>query len=145
MTAPAAQRRRVPRLEDDYSRAAATRRTDFLREATGARLEHTGRCSIDPGAAAGNIENFVGAAQVPIGIVGPLLVDGEHARGEFYVPLATTEGTRLPGTARLRLLRRRPGAQVRRDRRRDRVVRGDLAGLGGRRGRMGGGARAARP
>ena len=30
---------------------------------------------------------------MPVGIAGPLLVDGEHARGEFYVPLATTEGT----------------------------------------------------
>jgi hypothetical protein len=35
MTAPAGQRRRIPRLEDDYSPAAATRRMDFLREATG--------------------------------------------------------------------------------------------------------------
>ena len=34
-----------------------------------------------------------GVAQVPIGIAGPLLVDGEHAQGEFYVPLATAEGT----------------------------------------------------
>jgi hydroxymethylglutaryl-CoA reductase (NADPH) len=32
-------------------------------------------------------------AQVPIGLAGPLLVNGEHARGEFYVPLATAEGT----------------------------------------------------
>ena len=30
---------------------------------------------------------------MPIGIAGPLLVDGEHAQGEFYVPLATAEGT----------------------------------------------------
>ncbi len=30
---------------------------------------------------------------MPIGIAGPILVDGEHAQGEFYVPLATTEGT----------------------------------------------------
>ena len=30
---------------------------------------------------------------MPIGIAGPLLIDGEHARGTFYVPLATTEGT----------------------------------------------------
>ncbi|MGE5286321.1 MAG: hydroxymethylglutaryl-CoA reductase, partial [Micromonosporaceae bacterium] len=41
----------------------------------------------------GNIEHFAGVAQVPVGIAGPLLVDGEHAQGEFYVPLATTEGT----------------------------------------------------
>lgn len=30
---------------------------------------------------------------MPIGIAGPLLVNGEHAQGEFYVPMATTEGT----------------------------------------------------
>src|SRR6187551_531470 len=35
----------------------------------------------------------VGVSQVPIGLAGPLLVDGEHARGEFYVPMATAEGT----------------------------------------------------
>ena len=32
-------------------------------------------------------------AQVPIGIAGPLKINGEHAQGEFVVPLATTEGT----------------------------------------------------
>jgi hydroxymethylglutaryl-CoA reductase (NADPH) len=49
--------------------------------------------SFDPAIAAGNIEQFVGVAQVPIGLAGPLLVNGEHAHGEFYVPLATAEGT----------------------------------------------------
>jgi hydroxymethylglutaryl-CoA reductase (NADPH) len=41
----------------------------------------------------GNIENFLGVAQVPIGVAGPLRINGEHARGDFYIPLATTEGT----------------------------------------------------
>jgi hydroxymethylglutaryl-CoA reductase (NADPH) len=91
--APAGQRGRVPRLADDYSRDAAAQRMEFLRDATGAAPEHLGRYSLDPAMLAGNIENFVGAAQVPIGIAGPLLIDGEHARGEFYVPMATTEGT----------------------------------------------------
>jgi hydroxymethylglutaryl-CoA reductase (NADPH) len=40
-----------------------------------------------------NIENFIGVAQVPIGVAGPILINGEHARGEFFVPMATTEGT----------------------------------------------------
>jgi hydroxymethylglutaryl-CoA reductase (NADPH) len=40
----------------------------------------------------GNVENPIGAAQVPLGVAGPLLVHGEHAEGDFYVPLATTEG-----------------------------------------------------
>jgi hydroxymethylglutaryl-CoA reductase (NADPH) len=93
MTALAGERHRIPREDDDYSRAAAARRMEFLRETTSARPEHLGRYSIDPAALAGNIENFVGAAQVPIGIAGPLLVNGEHATGQFYVPLATTEGT----------------------------------------------------
>ncbi len=39
-----------------------------------------------------NIENPIGAVQVPVGVVGPLLIHGEYAKGEFYVPLATTEG-----------------------------------------------------
>jgi hydroxymethylglutaryl-CoA reductase (NADPH) len=89
----ARERSRIPRLEDDYSRAAAAKRMEFIAEATGARPEHIGRYSLDPAAVAGNVENFTGAVQVPVGIAGPLLVDGEHARGEFYVPLATTEGT----------------------------------------------------
>jgi hydroxymethylglutaryl-CoA reductase (NADPH) len=40
-----------------------------------------------------NIENLVGAVEVPLGIAGPLRVNGTHAKGSFYVPFATTEGT----------------------------------------------------
>jgi hydroxymethylglutaryl-CoA reductase (NADPH) len=32
-------------------------------------------------------------AQVPIGLAGPIKINGEYAIGEFLVPLATTEGT----------------------------------------------------
>jgi hydroxymethylglutaryl-CoA reductase (NADPH) len=88
----AAHRRRIPRLADDYSQAAVSERRSFLREVTGTQPAHICRHSVDPRSAAGNIENFIGVAQVPIGVAGPLLVQGEHASGEFYVPLATTEG-----------------------------------------------------
>src|SRR5215213_3311268 len=85
---------RIPRdRENDYTREAADMRRDFVREQTGADLEHIASYSFDPAEGAGNIENFVGVAQVPLGIAGPLLVNGEHAQGEFYVPLATAEGT----------------------------------------------------
>jgi hydroxymethylglutaryl-CoA reductase (NADPH) len=84
----------VPRHpDDDYSREAAAARRAFLAERTGATLEHVGSYSLDPSALPGNVEHFTGVAQVPIGVAGPLLVRGEHAQGEFYVPLATTEGT----------------------------------------------------
>ena len=38
-----------------------------------------------------NIENFVGTVKVPVGVVGPLRVNGLFAQGDFFVPLATTE------------------------------------------------------
>ncbi len=88
------ERAPVPRdRENDYTRQAAARRAEFVRERTGVALEHVGNYSFDPAIATGNIEQFVGVAQVPIGLAGPLLVAGEHAQGEFYVPLATAEGT----------------------------------------------------
>ena len=40
----------------------------------------------------GNIENFIGFAQVPIGLAGPLLMDGTAGKSEHFIPMATTEG-----------------------------------------------------
>ena len=52
---------------------------------------------------------------MPIGLAGPLLIDGEHAQGEFYVPLATTEGTLVASYNRgMRLLSECGGVQARR-------------------------------
>ncbi len=92
---------RIPRdPENDYTREAAQRRRDLVMEETGAGLDHVSSFSFDPGVLPGNIENFIGVAQVPIGLAGPLLVDGEHAKGEFYVPMATTEGTLVASYSR---------------------------------------------
>ena len=88
------ERRGLPRdLDDDQSAPVVEARRQFLGEHTGASPEHLFAGSFDPHETRGNIENFVGVAQVPIGLAGPLLIDGEHARGEFLIPLATTEGT----------------------------------------------------
>ena len=38
-----------------------------------------------------NIENFIGTVKLPIGLTGPLRVRGLSARGDYYLPLATTE------------------------------------------------------
>ncbi|TMK40854.1 MAG: hydroxymethylglutaryl-CoA reductase [Actinobacteria bacterium] len=93
-TTTAAERVPVPRDgENDHTPDAARARQEFLLEKTDANLEHVSSYSFDPAIAAGNIEQFIGVAQVPIGVAGPLLVNGEHAQGEFYVPLATAEGT----------------------------------------------------
>jgi hydroxymethylglutaryl-CoA reductase (NADPH) len=38
-----------------------------------------------------NIENFIGMARMPLGLAGPLRVNGLFAQGDYYLPLATTE------------------------------------------------------
>lgn len=38
-----------------------------------------------------NIEYFIGTVKLPVGIAGPLRVNGLHAQGDYYLPLATTE------------------------------------------------------
>jgi hydroxymethylglutaryl-CoA reductase (NADPH) len=85
----------VPRRkDDDHTREAAAERRAFIEARSGADLTHVGAYSFDPGVTRGNIENFIGAAQVPIGLAGPLHIRGEHVTDEHvYVPLATSEGT----------------------------------------------------
>jgi hydroxymethylglutaryl-CoA reductase (NADPH) len=102
---------KIPRSrENDYTPEAAAGRREFLRERTGVELEHVAEWSFDPGIAQGNIENFIGVAQVPLGVAGPVLVNGEHAKGDFYVPLATAEGTLVASYNRgMRLLREAGG------------------------------------
>ncbi len=45
----------------------------------------------DLAAYAHNIENYIGVAQTPVGVIGPMRVNGVFAHDDFYVPLATTE------------------------------------------------------
>jgi len=66
---------------------------EWLTEQTGVRLAHIGLLVEDPQNMRGNIENLIGAVQIPIGIAGPLKINGQYAKGNFYVPMATTEGT----------------------------------------------------
>ncbi len=104
----------VPRdRSDDYTADAARMRAEFVAERTGAALPHVGSYSFDPTTVSGNVEHLIGAAQVPLGIAGPLLVDGEHASGEFYVPMATAEGTLIASYNRgMRLLHEAGGVKT---------------------------------
>lgn len=73
--------------------AAALARRLALERMLGVGLSSIGSTILDFEELVGrNIENPIGAVQVPVGVAGPLRVDGEYARGDFYVPLATTEG-----------------------------------------------------
>ena len=84
----------------DFGAELVHARQRYAEQATGAKLVHLSQCSFDPAMARGNIERFLGVAQVPIGLAGPLRVNGEHARGEFLIPLATSEGTLVASYSR---------------------------------------------
>jgi hydroxymethylglutaryl-CoA reductase (NADPH) len=47
-----------------------------------------------------NCENMVGAVQIPLGIAGPLKLKGKYVSGEYYLPLATTEGALIASVNR---------------------------------------------
>ena len=109
-TATVSDRIRIPRAaENDYTHEMAAERREFVSQRTGADLSHVAMYSFDPSTLPGNIENFVGVAQVPIGLAGPLVIHGEHARGEFYVPhhRGNSGGQLQPGNATSRCLWRR--------------------------------------
>jgi hydroxymethylglutaryl-CoA reductase (NADPH) len=75
------------------SKEAQAKRLEVL-ERQGAKLDYlAGKKHIDDASIfEGNIENYLGLAQIPVGVIGPLRINGLYAHGDFYVPLATTEG-----------------------------------------------------
>lgn len=102
---------KIPRSnENDYSKEIIGNRQQFLEQKSGKQLSHTKQFSFDPETMEGNCEHLFGVAQVPIGVAGPLLVNGEHAQGEFYVPMATIEGTLIASYNRgMRVIRESGG------------------------------------
>ncbi len=70
-------------------------RRQWLSKQTGVEFKHIASYSIAPEDTKGNIENFIGVTQVPLGIAGPIKVNGQYAKGIFYIPFATTEAVML--------------------------------------------------
>jgi len=83
------------------ARGAVDIRREALGRITDTELDNVGRFSIDETEAAKrNIENMIGAIQIPLGIAGPVTINGEYACGNYYLPLATTEGALVASTNR---------------------------------------------
>lgn len=97
-------RRGLHDLPDDLSaeEKAAIRR-EAVERLTGAELTNIGHYSLDAErASTRHCENFIGITQIPMGVVGPLRIDGEavSAEEQLWVPLATTEGALLASVNR---------------------------------------------
>jgi len=106
---------RLYELEDhaDAGTAAAARR-HLLETETDADLDAVGSYAFDAADAEPNIENMLGAAQVPMGVAGPVPVDGGAAEGAYYLPLATTEGALVASVNRgMSAIRAAGGASAR--------------------------------
>ena len=83
----------VPRFTaQGYAADQVRDRREWLQTKLGLEFPLVGASAIPSEQMRGNIENPIGAVQMPLGIAGPLLVHGTHAEGTFYVPFATTEG-----------------------------------------------------
>jgi hydroxymethylglutaryl-CoA reductase (NADPH) len=67
----------------------------------GIKLANIGTFTLDEQiASTKNCENMIGVVQIPLGLAGPVLINGEHANGNFFLPLATTEGALIASVAR---------------------------------------------
>ena len=106
---------RLHELEDHANAdVAATARRLVVADATGVDLEAVGDYGFAAADASANVENLVGAAQVPLGVAGPVTVRGGAAEGTHYLPLATTEGALVASVNRgLSVVEASGGAEAR--------------------------------
>ena len=74
-----------------YTQADTEARQQWLKEQTGHQVPEFALDS--PENLKGLIENHLGYVGLPMSVSGPLKIDGTYARGDFYVPLCTVEGT----------------------------------------------------
>ena len=74
-----------------YKSEDSEARVQWVKEFAGVEIDDT--LEDDSEDLKGIIENHVGFMKVPMAVVGPMLLDGVYAKGEFSVPLCTLEGT----------------------------------------------------
>ncbi len=68
-------------------------RRKFLEKKYSISLDNIGNYSIDmQRASARNIENSIGVLQLPMGVAGPLKINGDYCKRDVFIPLATSEG-----------------------------------------------------
>lgn len=93
---------KTPKVPDrgHESEISRQRRLHWIREQSGADLTALDRFTLDPARLIGNIENLVGSVEIPVGLAGPLLFDGDDATGWITAPFATTEGALVASAAR---------------------------------------------
>jgi NADP-dependent 3-hydroxy-3-methylglutaryl-CoA reductase len=83
-----------------YTEDARLERLRFLREDRPDLLKLVEQNSFDANKLMSNIEAFIGSVEIPVGVAGPLLFNGEHVDGLVYAPMATSEGALVASATR---------------------------------------------
>lgn len=84
-----------------YTEEARNARLQFLKDRTGLSLESMRTTRLESADLRGNIENFIGGIEIPVGLAGPLLIKREgEADSVAYAPVATTEGALISSITR---------------------------------------------
>ncbi|MDD5504013.1 MAG: hydroxymethylglutaryl-CoA reductase [Candidatus Omnitrophica bacterium] len=68
-------------------------RRDQLQKNTNMVLSEITKTHFDLSHVSNYIENMIGVCNVPLGVAGPIQINGDFANGKFYVPFATTQST----------------------------------------------------
>lgn len=100
---------RVGRTSDYSAHGVARRRAELKQRGIDVLQLAGDGAEPTPEELRGNIENLIGFARVPVGVIGPLRLCGETVSGEFYIPLATTEGALVASYHRGAMLVSRSG------------------------------------
>ena len=83
-----------------YSEEARLERLEFARGLCGEELQSLESTNFDAEKLTGNIENFVGSVELPVGLAGPLWFNGDNVKGLVYAPLGTSEGALVASCTR---------------------------------------------
>ena len=91
-----------------YDKELCDKRRVWAERFSSSSLEHCGQWWSNEGSddscsclnLKGNIENPIGLAKIPLAICGPLLINGEHTKGYYLCPFATTEGALVASITR---------------------------------------------
>jgi len=84
---------KLPSITDSSREAMSERRRRLLEAGYSIEQISGSGPEIDPASLAGSIEGFLGFARVPLGVAGPVRINGRAAQGSFFIPFATSEGT----------------------------------------------------